>query len=208
MSIHQIHYDRKFYQCKKTRYWISLDFSKENPRVRAHQWVWICHYGKPPKGYHIHHLDNDRSNNAIDNLEIMKGSRHVSHHMNLSMADPHKKKKCLDNLDKVRHLTKEWHRSEVGKSWHQSHALKHKFGKWEPTKEVCILCSKTYFTSKKSNLKYCSNKCKAKARRDSKVDNVLKQCKVCQIEFATSKYSKVTHCGKKCAAMGRNKVNK
>ena len=71
MSTHQEHFGRKFYLDKSTGYWISTDYSKQRPRVRAHQWVWINHYSIIPKGYHIHHRNDDKSDNRIENLRIL-----------------------------------------------------------------------------------------------------------------------------------------
>ena len=38
---------------------------------RLHRTVWEFHNGTIPKGYHVHHKDGNRSNNAIENLTLM-----------------------------------------------------------------------------------------------------------------------------------------
>ena len=45
-------------------------------RTLIHRDVWKFHHGKIPKGYDVHHLDRDRSNNAIENLELISHSEH------------------------------------------------------------------------------------------------------------------------------------
>src|SRR5579862_1948738 len=98
MSTHQIHFDRKFYLDLSTGYWISTT----SPRIRAHQWVWINTHGPIPKKCHIHHKDEDKSNNSIDNLQLIHGKQHASHHMVKYMLDPENKKKAQENCDKIR----------------------------------------------------------------------------------------------------------
>lgn len=163
---HQIHFDRKFYQDLVTEYWISTDY----PRTRAHQWVWFNHHGKPPRGYHIHHVNHDRSDNRIENLELIKAGRHTGYHMSKIMLDPEKKKKAQEQCARIRPMTKEWHRSEEGHAWHSYHAIKNKFGNWEPTDKTCEFCGKVYQTKKKSRSRFCHLNCKMKFyRREGRV---------------------------------------
>jgi hypothetical protein len=127
MTEHQEHFGKKFYKDKKTGYWISTTA----PRMRAHQWVWFSHHGKPPKKCHIHHKDENKSNNQIENLELVFGKQHVSHHMIKMMRDPQQKEKAKARCDKIRPMTIAWHKSEEGRAWHKYHAIKTKFGNGE-----------------------------------------------------------------------------
>src|SRR6266403_1185225 len=136
MINHQEHYDRIFYQDKKTGYWISTSY----PRIRAHRWIWNNVHGIIPKGYHIHHRNEDKSDNRIENLELIEATRHLSHHA----SKPENRQRLKQLVDKIRPMTKEWHRSEEGRAWHRLHAIKTKFGKWEPTKHDCQQCGKQY----------------------------------------------------------------
>jgi hypothetical protein len=45
--------------------------------VRAHRKVWEEAYGPIPDGYEIHHKDNNRLNNALDNLECLTRVEHM-----------------------------------------------------------------------------------------------------------------------------------
>jgi hypothetical protein len=194
MSSHQVHFGRKFYQDKKTGYWISCDYGKDNPRIRAHQWVWKNIHKIIPKGYHIHHINDDKSDNTIENLELIKGSRHLSLHM----QDPDRKESARNMADKYRHLTKEWHASEEGRHWHRIHAAKNNFGKWDPLDYKCEVCYKDFKSKKISRVRFCSNACKSKFRRDSKVDDEERKCSVCENTFKTNKYTKTLTCGRAC----------
>ena len=135
----------------------------------------------------------DKSNNSISNLELIEKGRHIRHHWN-----DEKRKWASENCEKIRHLTKEWHGSPEGLAWHKYHAEKCKFGKWDPIKYNCKLCGSEYESSKRSNVKFCSNKCKSAWRRKEGLDNIIRKCEKCDNEFSTNKYKKRKYCSHTC----------
>ncbi len=188
MAENQFHYGKKFYQDKATGYWISTSSKK----IRAHVWVWQYHHGKVPKKYHIHHKNGNKSDNQIENLQLIKASTHMSLHM----QDPVRKKFASDMANKYRHLSKAWHKSEKGKTWHKAHGML----SWLNRKEIkikCKCCNKEAIT-KTYHQEFCSNACKSQWRRDQGIDNVIRKCLKCGIEFEVNKYSKQKTCGKSC----------
>lgn len=188
MVKHQIHFSRKFYKDKKTGYWISTDY----PRIRAHRWVWISVHKIIPEGYHIHHINENKSDNRIENLELIHGSRHQSLHG----QSLEKRKRAKEMADKYRPLTKAWHASEEGRTWHKYHGMK----VWKNKKTIklrCQLC-KLIFKTKTYHQTFCSNKCKSKWRRDSGIDNIKYVCENCEKEFEKNKYAKTKFCSKNC----------
>jgi hypothetical protein len=46
----------------------------------AHRVVWEDAHGPIPQGYHIHHIDLDTHNNALDNLACLSPSEHAQLH--------------------------------------------------------------------------------------------------------------------------------
>lgn len=51
---------------------------KNANRQYMHTDVWTNTYGKKPKGYEIHHIDHNRGNNDINNLQLLKTITHKS----------------------------------------------------------------------------------------------------------------------------------
>ena len=58
-----------------------ISSKKENNKGKMwHRLIWEEYYGKLPKNTHIHHIDMDRKNNCILNLEPMVNSEHIRLH--------------------------------------------------------------------------------------------------------------------------------
>jgi hypothetical protein len=49
-------------------------------RAMMHRVVWEHHRGPIPAGYDIHHIDKNRLNNDIANLELIAKDDHARHH--------------------------------------------------------------------------------------------------------------------------------
>lgn len=46
-----------------------------------HQYIWMCANGCDiPEGYDIHHIDGNKQNNSIYNLELVEHKKHMSEH--------------------------------------------------------------------------------------------------------------------------------
>src|ERR1700760_3000001 len=119
---HQFHFGKKFYLDHKTGYWISTD----HPRVRAHVWVWRNEKGPIPRKHHVHHIDGNKSNNDISNLDCL----HERDHYRLHLTDE-KRQWARKWIEEIRPLTKEWHKSEEGRKWHRQHAKEMNWGKFD-----------------------------------------------------------------------------
>lgn len=48
-----------------------------NDRILMHRYVWEFYNGKIPNGYDIHHLNNKKYDNRIENLECLSKSEHT-----------------------------------------------------------------------------------------------------------------------------------
>lgn len=50
----------------------------ENKRLPVHQIVWVWHRGIVPDGYEIDHLDNNKLNNSVWNLNLLTPEQNYS----------------------------------------------------------------------------------------------------------------------------------
>lgn len=191
---YQIHFDKKFYKDHKTGYWISTQV----PKIRAHRWVWNNIHGKIPVGYHVHHKDENKSNNSIENLELIEGHRHLSIHS----SRPENIERMRKIADENRHLTKAWHGSEEGLAWHKAHGILGWINR-EPINIICKVCGKESKT-KTFHQEFCSNACKSAFRRKEGIDDEKRTCCICKKEFIANKYSK----GKTCSRICRGALKK
>jgi len=76
-----IMFEGKKYTRRKLGYYACTN----GDRHYLHRVIWKSINGKIPPGYDIHHIDGDRTNNHIDNLELITKSEHSSkypHHKN------------------------------------------------------------------------------------------------------------------------------
>ena len=55
-----------------------------------HRAVWMYYEGEIPAGYHIHHIDENKDNNCIENLQALTANEHHSLHV----AQPTIEKVC------------------------------------------------------------------------------------------------------------------
>lgn len=108
---------------------------------RLHRVVWEYYNGAIPDGWHVHHINGDRSDNRIENLALMKEREHLSLHM----SKPERKAESRESVKKAIAAAPEWHGSAEGKVWHSAHAKE----MWEskPAHERrCAWCGAVYTT--------------------------------------------------------------
>lgn len=169
-------------------------YFKDHGRL-LHRDVWEYHNGQIPEGHHIHHIDNDPSNNDPENLMLLSTGEHAKVHS--GPASEAQKQ----HLEFIRPLAIEWHRSEAGRRWHSQHSIRIQ-ANLKPKDMECQQCGNPY-QSVKPQSKFCSNKCKAASRRASGVDDIGRQCLWCGAQFMVNKYAKTAFCSNQCAQRHR-----
>lgn len=196
MSEKHLYFDGKqFTRDEKSGYYLCSSKDDSGKRKRMHVYVWEYYNRKVPEGYHIHHIDGDKGNNVIENLQALPASEHEKIHSTLATD---KQRYWRENFtENVRKKSKEWHSSAVGHEWHRKHYEKMKHKLYRKQKFTCQFCGKE-FESTKANAKFCSTGCKAKSRKLEGVDNIEGVCVVCGEKFIKNKYSKTQTCSKKC----------
>lgn len=69
-------YDGKKWTISKTTGYYRLTNSRKK-HISLHRYVYEKEKGAIPDGYDIHHLDEDKTNNCINNLECLPKSEHT-----------------------------------------------------------------------------------------------------------------------------------
>lgn len=193
----------KFRRDPKTGYYLS---TKKVPqfgrRIRLHVYVWTKYNGPIPDGYQVHHKDQDKSHNEIDNLAMLEKHNHAKWHG--SHLTEERKAQLRKNIqEKGVPAAKAWHHSEEGLEWHKQHYEQMGYKLHLKTKGVCAECGKPFVGI--SHQRFCSNKCKSAWRRDQHIDDEKRVCEECGRTFYTNKYQKKKFCCEECRRKNRAK---
>lgn len=123
--------DLVFRRNKKTGYYLNAKTHK-----RLHVYVWEYFNGEVPRGCEVHHKDFDKSNNGIDNLQMLTKKDHVILHG--QSWDKERYAKQIKHLNEnARPKASEWHGSESGREWHKEHYEKMKNSLYKK-KDFCL----------------------------------------------------------------------
>lgn len=184
----------------KTGYYLNSTTSE-----RLHRYVWEHEAGPIPPGFHVHHIDRDKTNNSIDNLCLMNETAHKRIH---AMIEPDEatKEKRMAAIAKARDAASKWHQSEEGRAWHSKQA-EEMYRNMKPVPFTCLYCGKQFEALPVGVHVYCSNACRSAARRKRGTDNVKRVCPICGQEFEANKYSETRFCSRKCMGINRSMVN-
>ena len=176
-----------------------------------HRKVWEAAFGPIPKGCHIHHRDEIKAHNNIENLECLPSKLHSALSWKLDAA-----KGRIHRFGNLAHKrAAEWHRSEAGKLWHKRHAERTSgYAVWKHEDRPCKECGKIFSCLIRRNGKqqlYCSERCRTKAynaRRAEKRKIIIqsRSCIGCGACFQTNGYGKQRNfCSKVCMQRSSNK---
>ena len=177
----------RFCRDEKTGYYLNSTIRK-----RLHRYVWEKEVGPIPKGFHVHHINGNKSDNRIENLSIMTATGHERLHN----QEQDRKEKARERMKRiVMPAAIEWHKSEDGRKRHSEF---HKGTKQPRAETKCDVCGRMFQGIK--NQRFCSNACKAKYRRDNGLDDVQRICTVCEKTFMTSRFKPGKYCSRKCAS--------
>lgn len=172
-------------------------YYNSNTRKYLHRYLWEKAYGEIPEGYEVHHKDHNPFNNELSNLELKESREHKLYHSR-TLTDEHRAF-LRENMDKkARPAAIKWHKSKEGREWHKKHYENTKSKLHKEITRTCDMCGVKYETEDTGKNRFCSNKCKAKWRRKSGVDNEVRVCEWCGNGFSVNKYSKSTHCSRSC----------
>lgn len=117
-------------------------------KVYLHRHVWWEHTGDVPTGYHIHHIDGDKTNNCISNLEKLTPSQHTAIHQG------ELREKRLRSLKNKRKSDTE--RKSKIKDKKRGDPVMYEF--------LCQQCGRS-ITTKNKKQRFCTSKCYEISRR-------------------------------------------
>lgn len=158
---------------------------KSNAHRQARD-LWRKHRGPIPKGWDIHHINEDPFDNRLENLECLGRKEHFSRHPNI---------KGRQFTEEDHRKAAEWHRSEEGRAWHRENAklsLHNDFGQRQ-----CECCGAEYH-AKVVWARFCSPACKQASRRAEGADEVDFTCPVCGTTKKRSRFARAKTCSQKC----------
>lgn len=181
----------RFTRDDKTGYYLSTK-KRNSKRFRLHRYIWEYYNGVIPKGYVVHHIDHNKNNNELYNLELLSSSEHKKRHAKELTNE--QRQKLRENFNKnARPKAIEWHKSDEAKKWHKEQ-YKKTLGNAQTKNYICLNCQKEFEAKPYGINKFCSNKCKSAYRRKTGVDNITRNCIVCGNVFHCNKYSKIQKC--------------
>jgi hypothetical protein len=154
----------RFIRDVKTGYYLSsAPVGVNGKRVRLHVFIWEERNGAIPAGYGIHHRDENKENNILDNFILMQSKAHLIMH-DKSRAGVYTEIYRKNLIEKAVPASKAWHGSKEGLAWHSEHGKE----SWETRKWSwirCCICGKERLTPFPGRAKFCSRACKAKDLR-------------------------------------------
>ena len=152
----------------------------------VHRAVYSYYFGEIPEDYHIHHIDENKSNNDISNLQLLTSSEHRAIHNS-----------------KVKHPDKIC--PTCGKSFHPHHTINLYCSKecFEKSRtrlnKICPQCGKEFSPTQAKQI-YCSKNCASKVnglKGKTPISQRAKKCPVCGKVFA-KKNPKTVCCSRAC----------
>ena len=178
----------------------------KEPPIWLHQEIWKSVNGDIPEGFHVHHIDENPLNNAIENLECIPAAEHYARHREAKRLYGQSEEQ-LAHLARIRPgglvALAAWKISPEGKAAMSEFAKR----SWNDRPMLVFVCKfcKTEFQSKDTRSIYCSHRC---MQRDHPAQTIYPcVCGTCGTEFMAKK-RKQRFCNHRCAAFARESAKR
>ena len=151
----------KYYKQKTGYYQIAETYKRKQLGIerRLHRAIWKFYNGDIPKGYQVHHKDENKDNNDISNLELLSASEHAKLHSRRAKIWWHTTKGKKANKKGVKNA-RAWHSSDAGYKWHSEHQKE--YIKKIVIEETCKECGCIFTTFNDKRHQIICRKCRDK----------------------------------------------
>lgn len=147
----------QFHKNCVTGYWVNNTY-----KLRLHREKLRIELGltkEQMKNYDVHHIDGDKDNNDISNLQLINKIKHVRMHA---------KKQLTEQITKICEWCGEEYESSSNVAHKQRFCSNKCKMKWrranglDREQRVCVFCGKTFTCNKTLSTKFCSKRCAGK----------------------------------------------
>ena len=167
----------------------------------VHREVWEYYHGEIPEGYDIHHIDEVKDNNNIENLQLLTRAEHSHLHMQLYKTKIYTCKNCGKEFESI---VQGWHLF-CSKKCQKAYDYKHK-----TETKICERCGKEFQCPKYKRTRFCSSHCGGKSVAEKRYKDYVRKprweyptekrnCIICGKEFICHTNSKAQTCSPSCS---------
>lgn len=140
--------------------------------VRLHQAIWERANGSVPAGFHLHHKNEDKTDNRLENLELLSHADHNRMHIHRMHA--HQEKAVVNSQAVLRR--------------NEAERLKRAL--------VCVVCGGTFHSKSKRPTRFCSSACVESARSGA-FSSDARLCEYCGGSYTATRRVQ-RYCSKRC----------